>query len=238
MAKHTETLTNGLGELFDWFNDHGFNGLLPECSVGTMGNTKDSYGNFKPYDIENGDGVKQHLIMINPYLLKGLTPIEQHVWLVHQMIHYHEYVVKSEIRPDFKLNNNYHDAIFCQKAEDIGIIVRSIDDGDEDRDLYNDETKFTKGHKVTHYIKDRGKFMIAHKMMQKLQPNLLDGISGIELEIPEKKKRNKTTYVCPNCGGSKLYGDGVKDIVCGVCLAKRIDMTQHLDIKLISFNQE
>ena len=211
----TEAQSKLFGRLFNYYNKSLFNGKLKDCLFNMDRKTGD-YGFFTP---ERWSGLKNeviHEINLNPRCLEW-KPIEWHAVIVHNMVHSWQYDYGEPSRP------GYHNKEFAQKSEEIGLFPSSNGQPGGKRT----------GQAVRHYFPSGGPFKKEFANLQK-KDNKYKPLYG--LGSPPAKK-DKTGYLCPNCG-TKMWGKPCMLDICSPCFELRIPQAGKAGKQAINKNYE
>lgn len=182
-----------LQDAYDHFNEHIFDGLLPNCLITLSGELRNAYGYYRNHPFKNQDQSTDE-ISLNPFTFAGRVDREIYSTLVHEMVHLwqHHFGVDNK--------KTHHDKEWADKMESIGLMPSSTAAPGGKRT----------GRKVSHYIIEGGAFDIAEQKFKGV-------IAWRGAPIERVKKGSKRTkYVCPDCG-LNAYGKPGIELACVTC---------------------
>lgn len=209
----TVDLYSKLSAAYDYFNQHLFDGALPDCVI-TLSHHRSAYGYFRstPFGdreapaepVVDEDGNEEGSIdeiALNPWKFRDRTDREVFSTLVHEMVHLRQHHFgKPPKRPT-------HNKEWAEMMKEVGL---------HPSDTGEPEGKET-GRRVSHYIVEGGPYALAYE-------GLDIAIDWAALERVRKKKvrEPKVTYTCPACE-AKVRGKAELNIVCGDCMEPMTD---------------
>lgn len=181
--------TKELNRLFDDFNNHYFDGALPDVFF-TIVPTEKAYGHFTPKKVWVGKNPEdcKHEINISAYHF-GRDPLEICSTLLHEMCHLYDYV--NGIK-DCSNNGRYHNKRFKKTAEDHGLICREEEPYGWCRTSLDEEAK---------------------KYCERLNIKTYK----LHRENSKVKGSGPVKYFCPKCGKSSCFAGSPQKIICGYC---------------------
>ncbi len=187
----------GLQEAYDHFNAELFAGKLPQLLI-TLQRGRKFAGFYCPERFsgrETGEILPE--LALNPDGFRGRTDLEILSTLVHEQAHHWQQEYGKPSR------NGYHNKEWARKMEDIGLMPSRT----------GMEGGARTGQRMTHYIIPGGAFeMAAEKLRDK---GFRLGVEAVPI-LKLTSKKNKTKYVCPDCGLKAWAKAGVR-LVCGEC---------------------
>ena len=190
----SEYLSKLLDGLYSYYNKALFQGKLKDCYFNTSLKAG-ALGSFVPESWTNAKNETIHQIILNPYIFEQ-EPIALHIAIVHNMLHAYLY------NPEVTQNPGYHDKVFAQLSEEIGLPAS----------ITGEPGGRKTGQKILHYYTQGGLFIKAYYD----SPKEFIEYRPLDLESPQKSKKNKADYLCPNCY-LKLYGQPKHKVICGDC---------------------
>lgn len=219
-----ETYT-GLQEAYDFYNEHLFNGRLPNCII-TYQRQNNSYGYHCGKRWGNGSGDKTDEIAMNPAYF-ATRPIEETLGTFsHELCHLRQAYEGTPGR------GGYHNKEFAEMMREIGLIAYSVDNPEKEV-----------GDRVSHRIDPNGLFAEKTKILLSsgfsfpwvdldfrgshssggLDLSEIEKIKtfGVEIDLSggtkEKPKSGvRVKYTCPNDHYS-VWGKSGIDPKCGTC---------------------
>jgi predicted SprT family Zn-dependent metalloprotease len=203
MNNPTIEMTEVLQSAYTYFNNHLFNGLLPECMI-TLQRKRTAKGYFSQDRFINrqDETMRIHEIALNPDVFTDRSDKEILSTLVHEMVHcwQAEYGLKNP-------KNAYHNYEWVGKMLAIGLIPYSETTGERGT-----------GNKVTHSVKVFGLFdNVCGNFLATGQKINYQSKAQITAEKAPRKKYT-FTFKCPECGDTaKAHRN--RNLVCGDCLA-------------------
>lgn len=135
---------------FNFFNDALFDGALSNSLI-TLKRKRSARGFFCAGIFADGDGLVAHEISMNPALFGARSDADSYSTFVHEMCHQWRYDFGSLNRKGGKGTGGYHDRIWADRMEAVGLMPS---------DTGGIGGKRT-GHRVTHYIIAGGPFDLA-----------------------------------------------------------------------------
>lgn len=186
-----------LNELFTKMNAHFFKSSLPDPLI-TLVRHKGAKGYFlaESFKHKDEDGYT-HEIAMNPELFNYDDKIIGST-LLHEMVHLWQ---EENGTPG---SNNYHNKEFAKKMLEVGLQTYDVKTGKET------------GTSVTHKIIENGEYSIFYD--NKINSKLVYIKSDpIELKKRKSKTTTKTTYRCPNCKETVVWGKPNMILICGIC---------------------
>lgn len=185
-----------LQDAYDHFNEHIFDGLLPNCLITLSAEMRKAYGYYRNHPFTNTKKQDQSTdeISLNPFTFSGRVDRDIYSTLVHEMVHLwqHHFGVDNK--------KTHHDKEWAAKMEAIGLMPSSTGAPGGKRT----------GRRVSHYIIDGGEF---DKACAKFKGVIAWRGAPIERI---KKGSKRTKYTCPTCE-TNAYGKPDINIVCGDC---------------------
>lgn len=194
--KVTLTQFEAIQKIYDYFNEHLFDGILNNCILNFSRKSK-AYGFFAPErwnKIGNAE-LKLHEISLNPEHLKR-EPKAVIGTLVHEMVHLWQ--------QDFgKPSPGYHNKEWAAKMKTVGLYPSNT--GAEG----GKET----GKNCSHYIIEGGEY--DHFYNEMPTEFLYPFVCAAEFNI-KKASKNKVKYTCPSCNTNIWGKDGLR-VECENC---------------------
>ena len=199
MKKHVQPTTDTypvLQDAYDHFNNHIFDGLLPNCLITLSAEMRQAYGYYRNHPFRNTKKQDQSTdeISLNPFTFAGRADREIYSTLVHEMVH----LWQHHFGKDNKKTS--HDREWAAKMEEIGLHPSSTGEPGGKRT----------GRNVTHYIVEGGAFDIACAKFKGVIP-----WKGAPVKR-ERKGSKRIKYTCPVCE-TNAYGKSDINIICGDC---------------------
>lgn len=222
-SKPTYEAYGALQFCYDYFNRTLFNSELPDALI-TLTRKRGALGYFDHSRFEKNGEVTSHEISLNPKYTKLLGDRETLSTLVHEMVHLWRYEFGPLNKRGGKGAGGYHDIIWADKMDELGLPPVNIGCGKGTRT----------GYRVTNTIKDGGPFDQACKALfaegfridwHEVLPTGEDGLAGIGGDIPDlegnggsKRKKDKVKFTCPNqdCKLNAWAKPSAK-LICGFC---------------------
>lgn len=118
MEKPTGVIYAELQHAYDMFNQHLYDGTLPDCLI-TLQREKKSYGYFSAERFGNRDGEKTDEIALNPTYFAVVPLIEIMQTLAHEMSHVWQHHHGKPGR------GRYHNKEWANKLESLGLMPSS-----------------------------------------------------------------------------------------------------------------
>lgn len=175
---------------FDHFNAKLFDGALAPAMLSINASKRNVYGYCAAERFEHAEtGVKASEINVNAdEFARGLRLVLS--TLVHEMAHHWQFTMA----PETLSRNGYHNKIWADKMEAIGLMPSST----------GEEGGKRTGQNMTHYIIDHGPYAAAFDAMPK---SIKLDWQGIARTATTKKRpaANKVKYVCAECD-AKAWG--------------------------------
>jgi predicted SprT family Zn-dependent metalloprotease len=109
-----------LQRAYDHFNDRLFEKSLEPCMI-TLQREKRIMGHFSPSRWVRADDKSIHEIALNPSYFANLEFIQIFQTLAHEMCHLWRYEESLRINKPIKRQTPYHDKIWANKMDDIGL---------------------------------------------------------------------------------------------------------------------
>lgn len=181
---------------FSFFNERLFGGSLPDCMI-TFNNRRRALGSFCAGAFENRSSDIAHEISMNPRYLGARDDAESFSTFVHEMSHLARHVSGRLNRKGGKGRGGYHDRVWADIMESVGLIPSSTGAPGGRRT----------GYAMSHYIIPGGCFDIACRELfasglfidWRAARGLRAGDPGGGDE-PEPQPRNtRTCFVCAGC---------------------------------------
>lgn len=195
-TKPTLIQYKALQTAYDYFNEKLFDAELPPCLI-TLQRKKGARGYHWSDAYQNVGDADQQLdeIALNPACFDRCDK-DIISTLVHEMCHLWQHHYGEESR------SGYHNKEWANKMIAIGLIPVSLDN----------PGKMT-GQKVTHTVDSDGRYDQAYNDLK--TKGIINWVSS---NLPTKvaKNRDKSVYVCPDCG-AKVWGKANLSIICGDC---------------------
>lgn len=185
-----------LQEAYDHFNEHIFDGLLPDCLITLSNELRTAYGYYRnhPFKGTKHKDASADEISLNPFTFAGRTDREIYSTLVHEMVHLWQHHFGQDNK------KTAHDKEWANKMEEIGLMPSSTGAPGGKRT----------GRRVSHYIIEGGEF-------DKAEAKFKGRIEWRGAPIERVKKGSKRVkYTCPTCE-LNAYGKPDIHIVCGEC---------------------
>lgn len=185
-----------LQEAYDHFNEHIFDGLLPNCLITLSAEMRKAYGYYRNHPFKNTKLKDQSTdeISLNPFTFAGRTDRDIYSTLVHEMVHLWQHHFGKDNK------KTAHDKEWADKMEEIGLMPSST----------GAEGGKRTGRRVSHYIIDGGAFDLAERKFKGV-------IAWRGAPIERIKKGSKRTkYTCPTCD-TNAYGKPDLSLICGEC---------------------
>jgi hypothetical protein len=187
---------------FDYFNRELFADELPDVLI-TLARKSNALGYFWRNKFENSAEVVSHEIAMNPQYLGDRDDRDVLSTLVHEMVHHWREVLGPLNKRGGKGSGGYHDQVWADKMDELGLPPKNIGSGTGKRT----------GYRVTHSILDGGPFDVACRALlqagyavdwkdAKPKPSSGDGGHGVEgggTEPPSAKK-DRVKFTCTACG--------------------------------------
>lgn len=208
---HTRKAYNGLAEAYDYFNKFLFENKLPSCLI-TVQRKKNCYGYFSRDRFTLGGGeVHTDEIALNPALFEGRSNEEILSTLVHEMVHLWQYHTGEPGK------GGYHNKEWAIAMHKIGLHPSNTGK------LGGKET----GPQMTHYIEDKGPFIIVCKEFLLKSPLVFysDVRTNKSQGVAKVKRDSKTKYSCEMCG-INAWAKPSTVLVCGICRGEMEPETQ------------
>ena len=189
-----------LQDIYDYFNSCFFDNQLPEIVfIINYRKNQSNLGYFHPTKLKQGDKLMS-IISLNPDRFDREN-IEIIATLVHEMCHvWHFYCCEKKLK-----SNGYHDRLWGQKMESIGLTPSNTGEPGGKKT----------GRNIHHIIEKNGQFEIKAKQFIAKHNNifLFQGIAN--LKEKSVANRNKIKYTC-SCG-IKLYSQPDLEAICKKC---------------------
>lgn len=185
-----------LQDAYDHFNEHIFDGLLPNCLITLSAELKKAYGYYRNHPFAHTKMKDQSTdeISLNPFTFAGRSDRDIYSTLVHEMVHLWQHHFGKDNK------KTAHDKEWANKMEEIGLMPSSTGAPGGKRT----------GRRVSHYIIEGGAFDIAEKKFKGV-------IAWRGAPIERVKKGSKRTkYSCPMCE-TNAYGKPGLSLICGDC---------------------
>lgn len=207
-----EDVHKSFKEAFDVFNLELFGGRLPIPLI-TFRASKNSTGFFKRHGFKGRVNKSAYVdeIALNPAAFQDRSDELILSDFVHQMFHFYQYVYG-----DPKGKDGYHDREWATLMIECGLIPVS-------------KNGRQTGYKVSHYIKEGGKFQrVCQKLLatdfrlpweavDKYDPKQKRGEQG---GAADTSKQGRIKFTCPVCGLNAWAKDSA-ELWCGLCLRHR-----------------
>lgn len=187
---------------FDFLNGRLFESKLPPVLI-TMSRKRRVGGFFRSnsFQARGEEGCTTHEISLNPDGFDGRTDTEIWAVLAHEMAHLwqHEYG-----KPPPK--GNYHNHEWSAKMREIGLMPSST--GDEHGQIV--------GHKMSHWIPERGLFVdVAAEMLALgIRPSWQSPRQPEPDSAATRESKHK--FSCPDCD-MKAWAKATASFRCGAC---------------------
>lgn len=205
---------------YGWFNERCFDGALPDCLI-TPTRRANAFGFFCAGIFENADGEIAHQIAMNPTYFSQRPDLITWSTLAHEMTHLWREVFGPLNRKGGKGAGGYHDKIWADKMEVIGLLP--TDNGMPDGNRT--------GFRVSHLVIEGGRFDIAAREFlisgervnwrDRVRPRS-DGGGGIPpTTVPpgassSSPKNTRSRFVC-GCCGLKAWARASARLSCRDC---------------------
>lgn len=215
--KPTTEQFNTYQALYDYFNEHLFDGELPGIIL-NFSRKGGACGFFAPNRWHRGE-TKTHEISINPTHLASDPFIEVCQTLVHEQAHLWQHAFGKPSRP------GYHNHEWAAKMDAVGLMPSST----------GREGGAKVGQHMSDYPIEGGRFMAAFTALpsglklpwianeSRFQASILGtltipaaGAQGTEVQAPAPDPKKKIKYTCPGCQ-AKAWGKPGLQIKCVPC---------------------
>lgn len=199
----TDTITQAqyraFQQAYDFFNEHLFQGTLPNVLV-----TLQRHGKARGYFSANrftgrSETVTAHELAMNPDTFTGRTDEEILSTLAHEMAHVWQQTHGK------KPTRGYHDRQWAAKMKEIGLMPSTTGEP---------RAKET-GQHVTHYIMPGGPYAVSCAKLEATGFRL-DWQSAPAGKQAKAKKASKTKFTCPECG-QNAWAKSDALLMCAVC---------------------
>lgn len=203
---------------YDYFNRSLFDGMLPDVLI-TFTRKRGALGYFAHSRFENNQEQVSHEISLNPQYTKVLGDRETLSTLVHEMVHLWRHEFGPVNKRGGKGGNGYHDVIWADKMDELGLPPINIGCGKGTRT----------GYRVTNGIQEGGLFDNACKRLfaegfridwHEVLPNQASCEVGIgsEPDGGSKRKKDKIKFTC-STRACKLnaWAKPSAKLICGIC---------------------
>jgi hypothetical protein len=196
----TDAQYTALNDAYAFFNRQLFNGILPACLI-TMQRKGGTYGYFASGRFGTADGsIVTDEIALNPSHFKRRTAPEVLSTLVHEMAHLWQHHFGKVSR------SGYHNKEWTAKMRVVGLIPSNTGQ------TGGKET----GQRMSHYIEEGGQFSLHCAAL--LDEGFV--VPYVELwdeaKATKSKSKNKTKFVCEDCGVA-AWGKPELKIICAEC---------------------
>lgn len=206
----TTTAYGTFEEAFDYFNQELFGGKLWPCLI-TLQRKKNTGGYYSPHRFKGRVNKQDRTdeIALNPELFAAFTDEYILSILVHEMTHYYQRIYGNPGR------GRYHNREWATLMIERGLIPSSTGDPEGKRT----------GDKMSHYIKEGGKFQ---KACQKLLATgfrlhweannnytLIRRKGGSDVQA-DQPKNDRIKFTCLTCG-LNAWAKPSAVLICGVC---------------------
>lgn len=189
-----------LQDAYDYFNEHIFEGKLPECLITLSDSSKRAYGYFRhrPFSSESGDTLDE--IALNPFTFQSRDDRAVFSTLVHEMVHLWQHHFG-------KPKKTHHDTEWASKMESIGLVPSSTGAPGGKRT----------GGRVSHYINEEGLFARVVKDLDLVlewrggYPRIVEGEGEGNTKTPSTVR-----HTCPLCEATARAKPTVS-LICGDC---------------------
>ena len=191
-----------LQQAYDHFNEHIFDGLLPDCLITLSAEMRRAYGYYRNHPFKSAKKKDQSTdeISLNPFTFSGRDDRAIYSTLVHEMVHLWQHHFGDPKKTP-------HDKQWADKMEEIGLHPSSTGAPGGKRT----------GRRVSHYIIDGGAF---DKACAKFKGVIEWRGAPVERE---RKGSKRTKYTCPHCE-LNAYAKPDVVILCGSCSEETSDL--------------
>lgn len=220
-SKPTYEAYGALQFCYDYFNQALFCSKLPDVLI-TLTRKRGALGYFAHSRFEKNNKVISHEISLNPQYTKLLGDRETLSTLVHEMVHLWRYEFGSLNKRGGKGAGGYHDVIWADKMDELGLPPINVGCGKGTRT----------GYRVINGIKDGGLFDQACMTLfaegfridwHEVSPNAHAG-QGSASDVSDggstgsKRKKDKVKFTCLN-KSCKLnaWAKASAKLICGHC---------------------
>ncbi|MEM7069439.1 MAG: SprT-like domain-containing protein [Pseudomonadota bacterium] len=228
-GKPTYEAYGALQFAFEYFNRALFHGRLPDVLI-TLARKRNVLGYFSWSRFENSDEIVSHEISRNPQYMKDRGDRDVLSTLVHEMAHLWRHEFGPLNTRGGKGAGSYHDVVWADKMDEIGLPPRNIGCGKGTRT----------GYLVTHTIEEGGLFDKACKALLEngfqidwhdapLEPRVGGSGSGDDdtgSTVGGKRRKDKVKFTCPELQcGLNAWAKASAQLTCTSC---RVEMVSEL----------
>lgn len=195
---------------YEFFNRELFNNKLTPCLI-TLRSKKGTSGYYTPHGFSNRISPQYtDEIALNPAMFANHTDAEILSMLVHQMVHQYQWMYGTPGR------GRYHNEEWKELMIERGLIPVSIKGGERQT-----------GDKVSHRIKERGKYQMAYDKLRATGYQLNWNSTETKGSKSQQEPRNRDNspnndrqkFTCPECG-QNAWAKPSANLCCGKCYEK------------------
>lgn len=203
------------------FNNAFWAGQVPNPIL-TYTNKANCFGYFAPDKFERSDGLVVSAIALNSAYLAVRSDQQSFSTLLHEQVHAWRHYLGPPNRKGSKGKGGYHDTVWADEMERVGLMPSSTGAPDGKRT----------GYRVTHFVIPGGLFDIACQELldsgfqiswadRLVRPNSSDANgSSVEGDVPLGKapKRDRIKFTCANSACElNAWAKPSALLICGIC---------------------